>query len=93
MAAAIDQQQAGTAILPTTVTITGQQDTFDHQAGEDADNVTLQATLTIQVMTYDGKAANERSQEALVGRRHRAGASRDSRSDPTAIVYEHPHGD
>lgn len=87
VAAAIDQQQPGTAILPTTIQITGQQDTFDHQVGQDADSVSLQATLTIQVMTYDGKAASDRSQEALdtaITEQTPAGFA----VDPKTIVYE-----
>jgi hypothetical protein len=89
VAAAIDQQQPGTAILPTTVQITGQQDTFDHNVGEDAGNVTLEATLTIQVLTYDGQAANERSQETL-STDVTEQAPQGFAVEPTAIAYEQP---
>ncbi|MGH2616041.1 MAG: hypothetical protein ACRDJC_12435, partial [Thermomicrobiales bacterium] len=68
VAAAVEEAQPGAEILTSTVSITGQGDEFDHQAGEEVAEVSLRATLTVDVLTFDGAAAAENSQQLLASR-------------------------
>ena len=67
-AAAVAAEQPGAAILPSSVEIAEQRDAFDHGVGDEIGEVSLNATLTIDVLTYDGAAARERYETALAAR-------------------------
>jgi hypothetical protein len=58
-------KDAHAAFLPSTLSIAAESDQFDHQAGEDASSVNLQATLTVQAMTFDLDAAAAAYEPAL----------------------------
>jgi hypothetical protein len=62
---AVAAEQPGAKILPSSVEIAEQVDTFDHEVGAEVGEVALSATLTIDVLTYDGAAASERYEAAL----------------------------
>ena len=64
-AAAIAAEGSGETILPSAVTVSGRRDEFDHQSGEDAAELALQSTMTVDVMTYDGNAATQEYEQAL----------------------------
>ena len=51
-----DPDEASEAIL-STMTITNQQNAFDHNINDDAQTVSLRSTLTVQVLAYDETAA------------------------------------
>ena len=59
-------KESHAAFLPSTLTIATESDQFDHHAGDDATTVNLQATLTVQTMTYDRDAATATYEPALV---------------------------
>ena len=53
----IARDQPGEEILLSTATVSEQVDAFDHQVGEDAAEISLRSTLTVDVLTFDGEAA------------------------------------
>ena len=67
-AAAVAAQQPGASVLPTSAEVRDQVNAFDGEAGDDLAAVTLQATLTVDVLTYDGAAASERYEAELTER-------------------------
>ena len=64
---AVAREQPGAEILSSTLTVSGQDNDFDHQVGEDAAEISLQSTLTISVLTYDGEAASGKYEQILAG--------------------------
>jgi hypothetical protein len=64
---AIAQDQPGAEILLSSATVSGQEDAFDHQAGEDAAEISLRSTLTVDVLTFDGEAARVKYEQILAG--------------------------
>jgi hypothetical protein len=62
---AVAAEQPGAKILPSSVEIAEQVDTFDHEVGAEVEEVSLSATLTIDVLTYDGAAASEQYESSL----------------------------
>jgi hypothetical protein len=67
-AEAIAAEQSEESILASKVTITEQSDQFDHQPGEDAAEIVLRSTLTVDVLTYDASAASDEYERILVAR-------------------------
>ena len=67
-AEAIARDQPGEEILLSTATVSGQDDAFDHQAGEDAAEISLRSTLTVDVLTIDGEAARAKYEQILADR-------------------------
>jgi hypothetical protein len=67
-AAALADEDSGEDVIASTVTVAEQHDAFDHEAGAEAENVALQATLTLDVMTYDGREASEQVEPMMVSR-------------------------
>ena len=64
----IARDQPGEEILLATATVSGQDDAFDHQAGEDAEEISLRSTLTVDVLTFDGEAASTEYEQILAAR-------------------------
>ena len=64
----IARDQPGEEILLSTATVSGQDDAFDHQAGEDAAEISLRSTLTVDVLTFDGEAASAKYEQILADR-------------------------
>ncbi|MBA2595057.1 MAG: baseplate J/gp47 family protein [Chloroflexia bacterium] len=64
-ATAVAETEPGAALLPATVSVAAQRDEFDHEVGEDTESVSLQATMTIVVQTYDGAAASADYEQRL----------------------------
>ncbi len=62
---AVAAEQPGAKILPSSVEIAEQVDTFDHEVGAEVEEVKLSATLTVDVLTYDGATASEQYEAAL----------------------------
>ena len=67
-AEAVAAEQPGAKILPSSVEILDQADTFDQQVGAEVGEVALTATLTLDVLTYDGAAASARYEATLADR-------------------------
>ena len=67
-AEAIARDQPGEKILPSTATVAAQDDAFDRQPGEDAAELSLQSTLTVDVLTFDGEAASAEYERILADR-------------------------
>jgi hypothetical protein len=67
-AEAIARDQPGEEILVSSATVSGQEDAFDHQAGEDAAEISLRSTLTVEVLTFDGEAARAKYEQILADR-------------------------
>jgi hypothetical protein len=67
-AAAVAAQQPGASVLPSSVEVRDQVNAFDGEAGDELAAVTLQATLTVDVLTYDGAAASARYEAELTER-------------------------
>jgi hypothetical protein len=88
-AEAIARDQPGEKILSSTVTVSGQDDAFDHQAGEDAAEISLQSTLIVDVMTFDGDTASTRYEQILVDRLG-AEAPDGFAVEPDDILFEGP---
>jgi hypothetical protein len=88
-AEAIARDQPGEKILSSTVTVSGQDDAFDHQAGEDAAEISLQSTLIVDVMTFDGDVASTRYEQILVDRLG-AEAPDGFAVEPDDILFEGP---
>lgn len=64
----IARDQPGEEILLSTATVSGQDDAFDHQAGEDAAEISLRSTLTVDMLTFDGEAASAKFEQILADR-------------------------
>jgi hypothetical protein len=64
-AQAVAAAQPGAAVLPASVEIADRVDAFDQEVGAEVAEVSLSATLTLDVLTYDGAAAGERYEAAL----------------------------
>jgi hypothetical protein len=64
----IARDQPGEEILLSTATVSGQDDAFDHQAGEDAAEISLRSTLTVDMLTFDGEAASAKFKQILADR-------------------------
>jgi hypothetical protein len=88
-AGAVRQDQPGQEILLSTVTISGQDDALDHQAGEDATEIALRSTLTVDVLTFDGEAASAKYRQVLADRLG-AEAPQGFAVTPDDIVFEEP---
>lgn len=86
---AVAAAQAGAAVLPSSVKVTGQQDAFDRKAGDDAESVSLRSTLTLQVLTYDGELAQEGYEPVLTARLNDAAPSGFAVT-PKEIVFADP---
>jgi hypothetical protein len=67
-AAAVAQDQPGDEILLSTVTVSAQDDAFDHQVGDEAAEISLRSTLTVDVLTFDGEAASAKYEQILAAR-------------------------
>ena len=65
---AVTRDQPGEELLLSTATVSGQEDAFDHQAGEDAEEISLRSTLTVDVLTFDGEAASAEYEQILADR-------------------------
>jgi hypothetical protein len=85
----ITRDQPGEEILLSTATVSGQSDVFDHQAGDDAAEITLRSTLTVDVLTFDGEAAKD-NYEQVLAERLGADAPDGFAVTPDNIVFEGP---
>jgi hypothetical protein len=85
----IARDQPGEEILLSTATIAGQEDAFDHQAGEDAAEISLRSTLTVDVLTFDREAASAEYEQILAARLS-AEAPEGFVVPPDDIVFEGP---
>jgi hypothetical protein len=88
-AGAITRDHPGEEILLSTATVSGQDDAFDHQSGEDAAEVSVRSTLTVDVLTFDGEAARTKYEQALADRL-RADAPEGFAVAADDIVFEGP---
>jgi hypothetical protein len=88
-AAAISRDQPGEEILLSTATVSKQDDVFDHQVGEDAAEISLRSTLTVDVLTFDGDAARA-EYEQMLAERLNAEAPEGFTVAPDEIVFEGP---
>ncbi len=88
-AEAIARDQPGAEILLSSATVSGQEDAFDHQAGEDAAQISLRSTLTVDVLTFDGEAARA-EYEQILAERLSADAPEGFAVAPQDIVFEEP---
>ena len=89
-AEAIAAEQPGEKILVSKLTFTEQRDQFDHQPGEDAADVTVRSTLTVDVLTYDGNAASDEYEKILAARLG-DDAPEGFAVSPEEIVIENPN--
>ena len=64
-AESIKRDQPGEEILLSSANVSGQDDAFDHKAGDDAAEISLRSTLTVDVLTFDGKAARAKYEQIL----------------------------
>jgi hypothetical protein len=85
----ITRDQPGEEILLSTATVSGQNDAFDHQVGEDAAEISLRSTLTVDVQTFDGDAAKAKYEQVLADRLG-ADAPQGFAVTPDDIVFEGP---
>jgi hypothetical protein len=85
----IARDEPGEEILLSTATVSGQEDAFDHQAGEDAEEISLRSTLTVEVLTFDGEAAST-EYEQILSARLSAEAPEGFAVAPDDIVFEGP---
>jgi len=88
-AEAIARDQPGAEILLSSATVSGQDDAFDHQDGEDAAQISLRSTLTVDVLTFDGAAARA-EYERILADRLSADAPEGFAVAPQDIVFEEP---
>lgn len=88
-ATAITRDQPGEEILLSTAAVSGQDDAFDHQPGEDAAQISLRSTLTVDVLTFDGEAAKAKYEQILADRL-RANAPEGFAVTPEDIVFDGP---
>ena len=65
---AVTAEQPGVKVLPSSVEILNQAETFDQKVGAEVGEVALSATLTLDVLTYDGAAASARYEATLADR-------------------------
>ncbi len=63
-----DQLQDGVVILPSSITTGEAENHFDHEAGDDAETITLTATRSVTALTYNRAAALDQA-AALLQRR------------------------
>ena len=89
-AEAIGAEESGENILVSKVTIADQRDEFDRQAGEDATEVSVRSTLTVDVLTYDAEAASG-EYEKILGDRLRDEAPEGFAVVPEELVFETPN--
>lgn len=87
--AALARNGADAALLESSVRITSQQDSFDHQAKDDAEHVSLTSTMTIEALIYPASAAETRVEPALAAQLN-AAAPEGYAVDPASITYEPP---
>jgi hypothetical protein len=85
----VTRDQPGEEILLSTVTVSGQDDSFDHQVGDDAAEIRLRSTLTVDVLTFDGEAAKAKYEQVIVDRLG-ADAPEGFAIAPDDIVFEGP---
>ena len=85
----IARDQPGEEILLSTATVSGQYDAFDHQAGEDAAEISLRSTLTVDMLTFDGEAASAKFEQILADRLG-AGAPEGFSVAGEKIIFEEP---
>ncbi|MDF3017033.1 MAG: hypothetical protein K0R44_2258, partial [Thermomicrobiales bacterium] len=88
-AGVVTQEQPGEQILLSTATVSGQNDAFDHQVGDDAAEISLRSTLTVDVLTFDGEAARA-TYEQIIADRLGADAPPGFAVAPEEIVFEGP---
>ena len=88
-AESISRDQPGEEILLSSATVSGQDDAFDHQAGDDAAEISLRSTLTVDVLTFDGEAARAKYEQILADRLG-ADAPQGFAVAPQEIVFEEP---
>jgi hypothetical protein len=75
--------------LLSSATVSGQEDAFDHQAGEDAAQISLRSTLTVDVLTFDGEEARA-EYEQILAERLSAEAPEGFAVAPQDIAFEEP---
>lgn len=83
------RDQPGEQVLFSTATVVGQDNAFDRQAGDDAAELSLQSTLTVDVLTFDGEAASA-EYERILSDRLSADAPEGFAVAPDDIVFEGP---
>jgi hypothetical protein len=88
-AGVITRDEPGEDILLSTATVSGQNDAFDHQVGEDAAEISLRSTLMVDVLTFDGEAARAKYEQILADRLS-ADAPEGFAVTPDDIVFEGP---
>ena len=88
-AEALARDQPGEELLLSSATISRQDDAFDHKAGEDAEEISLRSTLTVDVLTFDGAAARAEYERILAGRLN-GDAPEGFVVAPEEIVFEGP---
>jgi hypothetical protein len=88
-AEAIARDQLGAEILLSSARVSEQEAVFDHQAGEDAAQISLRSTLTVDVLTFDGEAARAEYEQILADRLS-ADAPEGFAVAPEDIVFEEP---
>jgi hypothetical protein len=89
VAETVARDQPGEEILLSSVTVSGQDDAFDHEPGDDAAEISLRSTLTVAVLTFDGEAARADYEEMLADRLG-ADAPEGFAVSPEDIVFEGP---
>ncbi len=85
----IARDQPGEEILLSTATVSGQDAAFDRQAGEDAAEISVRSTLTVDVLTFDREAASVEYEQILASRLS-AEAPEGFAVAPEDIVFEGP---
>jgi hypothetical protein len=83
------EEDDGVAIVPSSVTVTDQTDSFDRRVGDEAESVSLESTLTLEIVTFDGDGAAEAYEEALLTRLQES-APDGFAVDPAAVRFEAP---
>jgi hypothetical protein len=64
----LEEAEPRMTIVPSAVVVSEQRDSFDHEAGDDAERLTLEATLTVHVEVYDAAVAAEQFEPLLASR-------------------------
>ncbi len=85
----VARDQPGDEILLSTATVSDQADAFDRQVGDDAAEISLRSTLTVDVLTFDGEAARAQYAQILANRLG-AEAPEGFAVSPEDIVFEGP---
>jgi hypothetical protein len=88
-AESIARDQPGEEILLSSAKVSGQDDAFDHMAGDDAAEISLRSTLTVDVLTFDGEAAKAKYEQILADRLI-ADTPEGFAVAPQDIVFEEP---